>query len=62
MDTKKFILFYVNKFGLNDFVVIDALDFKDALAIMKSFSKVTKYEVLGVCADCFHSFKLDNNE
>lgn len=62
MDTKKFVLFYVNKFGLNDFIIIDALDFKEALAIMKSFSKVTKCEVLGVCADCFKSFKLDNNE
>lgn len=62
MDTRKFILFYVNKFGLNDFVVIDALNFEDALAVMKSFSKVTKCEFLGVCADCFKSFKLDNHE
>ena len=59
---EKFIIFFVNKNGLKDFVIIDALDLKDAMLVSKSFSKATKYEVLGVCLDCFKSFKLDNNE
>nr|DAN05891.1 MAG TPA: hypothetical protein [Microviridae sp.] len=59
---KKYIVFYVNKSGLRDFVIIDAIDFKDATIVSKSFSKATKCEILGVCADCFKSFKLDNNE
>lgn len=59
---KKYIVFYVNKNGLRDFVIIDAIDFKDAILVSKSFSKATKREILGVCADCFKSFKLDNNE
>lgn len=59
---KKYIVFYVNKNGLKDFVIINAIDFKDAVLVSKSFSKVTKCEILGVCADCFKSFKLDNNE
>jgi hypothetical protein len=59
---KKYIVFYVNKNDLKDFVFIDAIDFKDAILVSKSFSKATKCEILGVCADCFKSFKLDNNE
>ena len=59
---KKYIIFYVNKNGLRDFVIIDAIDFKDAIIVSKSFSKATKCEILGVCADCFKSFELDNNE
>ena len=59
---KKYIVFYVSKNGLRDFVIIDAIDFKDAILVSKSFSKATKCEILGVCADCFKSFKLDNNE
>lgn len=59
---KKYIVFYVNKNGLSDFVIIDAIDFKDAILVSKSFSKATKCEILGVCADCFKSFKLDNDE
>lgn len=59
---KKYIIFYVNKNDLRDFVIIDAIDFKDAILVSKSFSKATKCEILGVCADCFKSFKLDNNE
>lgn len=59
---KKYIVFYVNKNGLRDFVIIDAIDFKDAILVSKSFSKATKCEILGVCADCFKSFKLDNDE
>lgn len=59
---KKYIIFYVNKKGLKDFVIIDAVDFKAALLVSKSLSKVTKCEILGVCADCFESFKLDNDE
>lgn len=59
---KKYIVFYVNKNGLRDFVIIDAIDFKDAILVSKSFSKATKCEILGVCADCFKSFRLDNDE
>lgn len=59
---KKYIVFYVNKSGLKDFVIIEAIDFKDALRASKLLSKVAKCEMLGVCADCFKSFKLDNNE
>ena len=59
---EKYIIFYVNKNGLRDFVTIDAIDFKDAVLVSKSFSKAAKCEILGVCADCFKSFKLDNNE
>lgn len=57
---EKFIIFFVNKNGLKDFVIIDALDLKDAMLVSKSFSKATKCEILGVCRDCFKSFKLDN--
>lgn len=59
---EKFIIFFVNKNGLNDFVFINALDLKDAMLVSKSFSKATKCEILGVCCDCFKSFKLDNYE
>lgn len=55
---EKFIIFFVNKNGLKDFVIIDALDLKDAILVSKSFSKATKCEILGVCRDCFKSFKL----
>jgi hypothetical protein len=58
---EKFIIFFVNKNGLKDFVIIDALDFKDAVLVSKSFSKATKCDILGVCRDCFKSFKLDNH-
>ena len=59
---KKFIIFFVNKNGLKDSVIIDALDLKDAMLVSKSFFKAAKCEILGVCADCFKSFKLDNHE
>jgi hypothetical protein len=59
---EKFIIFFVNKNGLKDSVIIDALDLKDAMLVSKSFSKATKCEILGVCRDCFKSFKLDNYE
>lgn len=59
---EKFIIFFVNKNGLKDFVVIDALDLKDAMLVSKSFSKATKCEILGVCRDCFKTFKLDSDE
>lgn len=59
---KKFIIFYVNKNNLRDFVIINAIDLKDAIRTSKSYSKATKCEILGVCADCFKSFKLDNDE
>ena len=59
---EKFIIFFVNKNGLKDFVIIDALDLKDATLVSKLFSIATKCEVLGVCRDCFKLFKLGNNE
>jgi len=57
-----FIVFFVNKNGLNDFVVIKAFDLKDALLASRLFSKASKCEILGVCRDCFKSFKLDQYE
>lgn len=64
MDKKadSYIIFYVNKNGLNDFIVIKALDLKDAVAVSKAFAKATKCKILGVCLDCFKTFKLYNNE
>lgn len=56
---ENFIIFFVNKSGLNDFVYIKAFDLKDALLTSASFSKATKCEILGVSRDCFKSFKLD---
>ena len=58
---KKFVIFFVNKNGLNDFVIVNALDLKDAVLISKSYSKASKCEILGVCRDCFESFKLSNH-
>ena len=59
---KKYIIFFVNKKGLRDFVIIDALDLKDAITVSKSFHKATKCEILGVCSDCFKIFKLSNDQ
>lgn len=59
---KKYIIFYVNKNGLRDFVIIEAIDFKDAVLVSNMLSKVVKCEILGVCADCFKSFKSYNHE
>lgn len=57
--TDSYIIFFVNKNGLKDFVIIDAIDFKDAIIVSKSFSKATKCEILGVCRNCFKTFKLN---
>ncbi len=64
MDKKvdSYIIFYVNKNGLNDFTLIKAINLKDAVAVSKSFAKATKCKILGVCFDCFKTFKLHNNE
>lgn len=59
---ENFIIFYVNKNGLKDFVIVSAPDLKEAILFSKSFFKATKCEILGVCRDCFKSFKLDNHE
>ena len=59
---KDFIIFFVNKNGLNDFAVIKATDLKDAIHTSRLFSKASKCEILGVCCDCFKSFKLDQYE
>lgn len=52
-----YIIFYVNKNGLYDFVFIKAVDLKEAVSISKSFAKASKCKILGVCLDCFKSFK-----
>lgn len=57
-----YIIFYVNKNGLYDFIVIKAASLKDAVAVSKSYAKASKCEILGVCLDCFKTFKLDNHE
>lgn len=59
---KDFIIFFVNKNGLNDFAVIKASDLKEAILAARLFSKASKCEILGVCRDCFKSFKLDSYE
>lgn len=59
---KKYFVFYVDKNGSRNFVTINAIDFKDAVFVSKSFSKATKCEIIGVCAECIKSFKLDNYE
>ena len=56
---KSFVIFFVNKSGLKDFVFIRALDLKDAILVSKSYSKATKCEILGVCRDCFKLIELD---
>ena len=57
-----YIIFYVNKNGLYDFTVIKAVSLKDAVAVSKCFAKATKCKILGVCLDCFKTFKLRNGE
>lgn len=32
------------------------------IAVSRAFSSATKCKVLGVCLDCFKTFKLRNNE
>ena len=56
---KKFIIFFVDKNGLRDFVIIDAPDLREAIFVSELYSKVSKCEILGVCLHCFDSFKLD---
>lgn len=58
---KKFVIFFVNKNGLNDFVIVNSIDLKEAVLISKSYSKASKCEILGVSRDCFKSFKLYNH-
>jgi hypothetical protein len=57
-----YIIFYVNKNGLYDFTVIKAVSLKDAVAVSKAFAKATKCKILGVCFDCFKTFKLCNDK
>ena len=57
-----YIIFYVNKNGFNDFTLIKAINLKDAIAVSRAFSRATKCKVLGVCRDCFKTFKLHNYE
>lgn len=53
-----YIIFYVNKNGLYDFIVIKAVSLKDAVAVSKAYAKASKCKILGVCLDCFKTFKL----
>ena len=48
MDTKTdfYVIFYVNKNGLNDFTLVKALNLRDAVAVSKSFAKATKCKIL----------------
>lgn len=64
MDKKVdlYIIFYVNKNGLNDFTFINAINLKDAIAVSRAFSRATKCKVLGVCFNCFKTFKVYNYE
>lgn len=57
-----YIIFYVNKNGLYDFVLIKSASLKEAVLVSKSYAKASKCKILGVCLDCFKTFKLDNHE
>lgn len=50
MDKKvdSYVIFYANKKGLNDFILIKAIDLKDAIAVSRAFAKATKCKILGV--------------
>ena len=60
--TNTYIIFYVNKNGLYDFVVIKAPSLKEAISVSKSYAKASKCKILGVCLDCFKTFKLCNDK
>ena len=64
MDKKNIFLhyFYFNKNGLTDFTLVKAFSLKDAIVVSRAFSRATKCKVLGVCFDCFKTFKLHNDE
>lgn len=57
-----YIIFYVNKNGLYDFVFIKAVSLEEAVLVSKSYAKASKCKILGVCLDCFKTFKLYNHE
>lgn len=61
MDKKVdlYIIFFINKNGLNDFVLIKAINLKDAIAVSRAFAKATKCKVLGVTSVCVFK-KFDN--
>lgn len=59
---KVYIIFYVNKNGLYDFVPIKSASLKEAVLVSESYAKASKCKILGVCLDCFKTFKLDNHE
>lgn len=44
------------------FTVIKAVSLEDAVAVSKAFAKATKCKILGVCLDCFKTFKLCNDK
>lgn len=56
-----YIIFYVNKNGLYDFVHVKSANLKEAVLVSKSYAKASKCKILGVCLDCFKTFKLDNH-
>jgi hypothetical protein len=59
---KPYIIFYVNKKGLYDFTFIKSDSLRDAVLVSKSYARATKCKIIGVCLDCFKTFKLDDNE
>ena len=48
---EKFIIFFVNKNGLKDFVIIDALDLKDASVTADAFSCKSGATIVGICPE-----------
>lgn len=58
----EYVIFYVNKNGLYDFTLVNAVSLKDAVLISKAYAKATKCKILGVCFDCFKTFKLCNDK
>lgn len=52
---EKFVIFYEN-LGDYGYIYIDAVDFKDALAISSAFSSRTGRSVVGVCKETLLNF------
>lgn len=55
-------VFYVDRNGLFDFAVIKAVGLKDSFDVSKSFAKASECRILGVCFDCFKTFRLCNDK
>ena len=48
--------------GLYDFTLVKSASLKEAVLVSKSYAKASKCKILGVCLDCFKTFKLNNHE